>query len=119
MVEQATRASERRGDQVTRCHSTRSRAATWSRSRRVVITVAVSNHGVTTRCVVTDLAHARTQVRSQNISCARGQADNETKEHTRSVQSDRPSGHRFAAKQWRLWLHAAASVWLETFRREV
>ena len=51
--------------------STRRLQAGWSRSRRVVIKVAVSDQGVTTRFVVTDMEHARTQVVYRHLSCAR------------------------------------------------
>jgi len=119
VIEQAKRAYEHRGQKVTRFSSTRYQAGTWSRSRRVVIKVEVSEQGVNTRFVVTDLEHARTEVLYQKISCARGEAENDIKDHKRYVQSDRPSCHRFAAKQFRLWWHSAASVLLETLRREV
>jgi hypothetical protein len=69
--------------------------------------------------VVTDLEPARTKVLSQHIDCARGQAENESKEHKRSLKSDRTSCHRFAANQFRLFLHSAAYVLRDTLRREV
>jgi hypothetical protein len=119
VVEQAKRASARWGRQVTRCHSTRYQAHTWSHARRVVSKVAVSEQGVNTRFVVTDMEQARTQVLSQPLSCARGQAENDSKAHKLDLQADRTACHRFAANQWRLLLHAAASVFLETLRREV
>ena len=62
MVEQAKRAYERDGGKVTRFHSTRYQASTWSRPRRVVIKVEVAAQGVNTRFVVTDLEQARTKV---------------------------------------------------------
>jgi hypothetical protein len=108
-VEQAKRAYERDGGQVTRFHPTRYQAGTWSRWRRVVIKVEVSDQGVNTRCVVTDMEQARTQVLYRHISCARGQAENESKDHKRSLQSDRTSCHRFEANQCRLFVHSAAS----------
>ena len=77
VVEQAKRAYERDGGKITRFHSTRYQAGTWSRLRRVVIKVEVSDQGVNTRFVVTDLEHARTKVLYQQIYCARGQAENE------------------------------------------
>jgi hypothetical protein len=104
---------------VTRFHSTRYQAQTWSRSRRVVIQGEVSAQGVNTRCVVTDMEQARTQVLSQHISCARGHAENDITEHKRYLKSARPACHRFAANQWRVLLHAAAYVFLEPLRREV
>ena len=119
VVEQAKRAYERDGGKITRFHSTRYQAGTWSRSRRVVIKVEVSDQGVNTRFVVTDMEHARTKVLYQHIYCARGQAENEIKDHKRYLKSDRTSCHRFEANQFRLFLHSAAYVLLDTLRREV
>jgi hypothetical protein len=118
-VEQAMRAYTRWGRKVTRFHSTRYQARTWSRPRRVVIKVEVSEQGVNTRFVVTDMEQARTKVLYQKIYCARGQAENEIKDHKLYLKSDRTSCHRFEANQFRVLLHAAAYVLLETFRREV
>jgi len=119
VVEQAKRAYERDGGKITRFHSTRYQAGTWSRSRRVVIKVEVSAQGVNTRFVVTDMEHARTKVLYQHIYCARGQAENELKDHKRYLKSDRTSCHRFEANQFRLFMHSAAYVLLDTLRREV
>jgi len=119
VVEQAKRAYVCSGHKVTRFHSTRYQAGTWLRSRRVVIKVEVSDQGVNTRFVVTDLEQARTKVLYQNIYCARGQAENEIKDHKLYLKSDRTSCHRFEANQVRVFLHAAAYVLLETLRREV
>src|SRR5712671_674250 len=119
VVEQAKRVYASRGSKVTRFHSTRYQAGTWSRSRRVVIKVEVSEQGVNTRFVVTDMEHARTQGVYQQLYCARGQMENEIKDHKLSLKSDRTSCHRFEANQWRLFLHSAAYVLLDTLRREV
>jgi hypothetical protein len=119
VVEQTKRAYERRGHQITRFHSTRYQAGTWVRSRRVVIKVEVSAQGVNTRFGVTDLEQARTKVLYQHISCARGQAENESNDHKLSLKSDRTACHRFAANQFRFLLHSAASVLLDTLRRDV
>jgi len=119
VVAQAKRAYERDGGKITRFHSTRYQAATWSRSRRVVIKVEVSEQGVNTRFVVTDMEQARTQVLYKQIYCARGQAENEIKDHKRYLKSDRTSCHRFEANQFRLFVHSAAYVLLDTLRREV
>ena len=110
VVAQAQRASGRDGGKSTRFHSTYDHAGTWSRSRRVVIKGEVSDHGVNPRCVVTDMEHARPQVVSRPLYCARGQMEHEMKEHTLSLKSDRTSCHRFEANQWRLLRHAAAYV---------
>jgi hypothetical protein len=119
VVEQAKRAYARDGGKITRFHSTRYQAGTWSRLRRVVIKVEVSDQGVNTRFVVTDLEDARTKVLYQQIYCARGQAENEIKDHKLYLKSDRTSCHRFEANQFRLFLYSAAYVLLDTLRREV
>ncbi len=119
VVEQAKRAYARDGVKVTRFHSTRYQAGTWPRLRRVVIKVEVSEKGVNTRFVVTDLEQARTQVVYRQLYCARGQMENEIKDHKRYLKSDRTSCHRFEANQFRVFLHSAAYVLLDTLRREV
>jgi hypothetical protein len=119
VVEEAKRAYGRDGGKVTRFHSTRYQAGTWSRSRRVVIKVEVSEQGVNTRFVVTDLEQARAKVLYRQIYCARGHAENDIKDHKRYLKSDRTSCHRFEANQFRLFLHSAAYVLLDTLRREV
>jgi len=119
VVEQAKRAYERDRVKITRFHSTRYQAGTWSCPRRVVIKVEVSDQGVNTRFVVTDLEQARAKVLYRQIYCARGQMENEIKDHKRYLKSDRTSCHRFEANQFRLLLHSAAYVLLDTLRREV
>jgi hypothetical protein len=79
----------------------------------------VSDQGVNTRFVVTDMEHARTQVVYRHLYCARGQMENEIKDHKLYLKSDRTSCHRFEANQLRLLLHSAAYVLLDTLRREV
>jgi Transposase DDE domain group 1 len=119
VVEQAKRAYACWGRKATRFHSTRYQAGTWSRARRVVIKVEVSVQGVNTRFVVTDMEQARTQVLYRQIYCARGQMENESKDHKLYLKSDRTSCHRFEANQVRLFLHSAAYMLLDTLRREV
>lgn len=119
VVEQAKRAYVRWGRKATRFHSTYYQAGTWGRARRVVIKVEVSDQGVNTRFVVTDMEHARTQVLYRHIYCARGHMENKIKDHKLYLKSDRTSCQRFAANQFRLLLHSAAYVLLETLRREV
>ena len=78
-----------------------------------------SEQGVNTRFVVTDREHARPQVLSRHIYCARGPRDNEITDHKLSLKSARTSWHRFEANPGRLLLHSAAYVLLDTLRREV
>ena len=85
----------------------------------MVIKVAVAEQGVNTRFVVTDLEQTRAKVLYRHLYCARGQAENEIKDHKRYLKSDRTSCHRFEANQFRLFLPSAAYVLLDTLRREV
>jgi Transposase DDE domain group 1 len=119
VIEQAQRASACWGRKATRFHSPRSQAGTWSRSRRVVIKGAVSDQGVNTRFVVTEMEQARTPVLYRHLSCARGPRENESKDHKLSLQSERTAWHRFEANQVRLLLPSAAYGLLDTLRREV
>jgi hypothetical protein len=104
---------------VTRFHSVWYRAGTWSRHRRVVIKVEVSGQGLNMRFVVSNLDQAPAQRLYQQVYCARGQAENYIKDHKTYLKSDRTSCHRFAANQFRLFLHSAAYVLYEALRREV
>src|SRR5215471_16613896 len=85
VVEQAERAYTHDGGMVTRFHSIRYQVGTWLRLCRVVIKGEVSAQGVNTRCVVTDLEQAAPRGSSGN-STARGQADNEIKDHKRDLK---------------------------------
>ena len=67
----------------------------------MVIKVEVSDQGVNTRFVVTDLEQARTKVLYQKISCARGQAENEIKDHKLYLKSGDYSGPKIVAQQGR------------------
>ena len=80
----------------------------------MVSKVEVREQGVNTRFVVTALEQARTKGLSLKISCARGQAENESKDHKLYLKSERPSCHRCEANQLRVFLHAAAYGLLET-----
>jgi len=119
VIEQTKKASARWGRKAPRFHSTRYQAGTWARARRVVIKVEVSEPGVNTRFVVTDREQARTQVLYRHISCARGHMENTIKDPKLSLKSERTSCHRFEATHVRVLWHSAASVLLDTLRREV
>lgn len=118
-VEPTKRAEEREGSTSTRVHSTPDQAGTWSRSRRVVLQGEVSDPGVNTRLVVTDREPARPQVLSPPMDGARGHAEHALKDHPRSLQSERTACPRFEATPCRLFVHSAASGFLDTWRREV
>ncbi len=118
---EANRLYQRRSPvgKVLRFHSVFYQAGTWRHPRRVVIKVEVTEKGVNTRFIVTDLLRARAQRLYQGVYCGRGQMENYIKDHKRALKSDRTSCHRFLANQFRLFLHSAAYVLLWTLRHEV
>ena len=85
-------------------------AETWSKPRRIICKVEVSEKGDNIRFVVTNLQHARKTYIYETIYCGRGQMENYIKEHKRFLHSDRLSCHKFEANQFRLFLHSAAYV---------
>lgn len=90
-------------------------AKSWSRPRRILCRVEVSNLGLNVRFVVTNLKYARPQQRYDLMYCGRGQMENFIKNHKTFLQSDRTSCHTFLANAFRLILHSAAYVLLHTF----
>jgi hypothetical protein len=91
-------------------------AETWSRPRRIICKVEVSEKGDNVRFVVTNLQHARRAYIYETIYCGRGQMENYIKDHKRFLHSDRLSCHKFEANQFRLFLHSAAYVLMHTLR---
>ena len=120
-IEAEARRHYARGDRtkVVRFHTVFYQAGTWPHPRRVVIKVEVTDKGVNTRFIVTDLLRAGAQRLYRGVYCARGQMENNIKDHKRGLKSDRTSCHRFLANQFRLFLHSAAYVLLWTLRAEV
>jgi hypothetical protein len=120
-IEAEARRHYARGDRakVVRFHTVFYQAGTWPHPRRVVIKVEVTDKGTNTRFIVTDLRRAGAQWLYRQVYCARGQMENNIKDHKRGLKSDRTSCHRFLANQFRLFLHSAAYVLLWALRAEV
>ena len=120
-IEAEARRHFARGDRakVLRFHSVFYKAGTWPHPRRVIVKVEVTDKGVNTRFIVTDLVRAPAQRLYQRVYCARGQMENYIKDHKLALKSDRTSCHRFLANQFRLLLHSAAYVLLWALRAEV
>jgi Transposase DDE domain group 1 len=85
-------------------------AETWSKPRRIICKVEVSEKGENIRFIVTNLQHCRKAYVYETIYCGRGQMENYIKDHKRFLHSDRLSCHKFEANQFRLFLHSAAYV---------
>jgi len=102
-----------------RYHSFSYQAGSWSRPRRIVAKVEMTEKGLNVRFVSTDMHQAKARVLYEEIYCARGNDELYIKDHKTYTKSDRTSCHRFQANQFRLFLHSAAYILLHTLRSEV
>lgn len=118
-IESAKRAYEKYDRKIVRFHSFYYQAESWSKSRRVVAKIEVSEKGVNVRFVVTDMENARAKVLYQTIYCARGEDELYLKDHKLYLKSDRSSCRKFQANQFRLFLHSAAYVLIHTLKLNV
>lgn len=90
-------------------------ANTWRKPRRIICKVEVSDQGPNIRFVVTNLQQPRPQQLDELMYCGRGRMENFIKNHKTFLHSDRLSCHGFLANSFRLLLHSAAYVLLQTF----
>jgi hypothetical protein len=102
---------------VRRLHSACHQAGTWSRERRVVCRAIAGPLGVDVRYIVTNFQEAAAKVLYDIVYCGRGEAELFIKEHKLDLGGDRLSCERAEANQMRLFLHSAAYLILEGFRR--
>lgn len=93
-------------------------ADTWEAPRRIVCKVEVSDKGDNLRFVVTSLQSSQPSFIYHTIYCARGRMENYIKDHKTFLHSDRTSCHTFEANQFRLFLHSAAYVLLQTLEEK-
>ncbi len=89
-------------------------AKSWNKAQRIVCKVEISDRGQNTRFVVTNLKSSMASFIYQSVYCARGQMENFIKNHKTFLHSDRTSCHSFTANQFRLFLHSAAYVLIQT-----
>jgi hypothetical protein len=104
-VERAARAG---GEKLRRFKEFYDGAASWDRVERIVARVEAGPQGLDTRFIVTSLAGVRGRTVYQDISCARGQAENHIKAFKTHLAADRTSRCRATANQMRLFLHIGA-----------
>jgi Transposase DDE domain group 1 len=93
-------------------------AESWSKPRRLICKVEVSEKGENIRFVVTNIKLSRKAYIYETIYCGRGQMENYIKDHKLCLHSDRTSCHQFEANQFRLFLHSAAYVFMHTFKTQ-
>jgi hypothetical protein len=85
------------------------KADTWSASHRVIERIEVTRGEINARFVVSNISGLSMQ-ELYEFYCERGEQENRIKELKLDLASGRTSCHRFFANQFRLLLHAAASV---------
>lgn len=93
-------------------------AGSWSRERRVVQKAEVMPQGDNPRFVVTNRSDL-TPEELYRFYIARGDMENRIKELKLQLKADRTSCHRFLANQFRLFLHAAAFILLQSIRQHL
>jgi len=91
-------------------------AESWSTPHRIICKAAVSDEGENLRFVVTNRQPPRHQWIYETLYCGRGQMENYITDHKLFLHSDRTSCHKFAANQFRVFLHSAAYVLMHTLR---
>jgi hypothetical protein len=106
----------RRLDKVRAFARTRYAAKSWSRARRVVARIEVTQKGADVRYIVTNLKQGSAKHLHEKVYCARGQAENLIKRHKSQLASDRTSCRSPLANQMRLILHTAAYWLMRTVR---
>lgn len=101
-----------------RLHGAFYKAQNWPRERRVVCRASTGPEGVSARFIVTSFAEASAKALYDIVYCGRGEAELFIKEHKLDLGGDRLSCQRAESNQMRLFLHNAAYVILEGFRRQ-
>ena len=109
----------RRWGGTIRCYGTVPYAAgTWSRMRRVILRVQVTEKGTDVRYIVTSFEESNPKYLYETAYCGRGRMELMIKDHKGALASDRTSCHRKEANQFRLFLHSAAYVLLQAIRAQ-
>jgi len=83
-------------------------AASWSRSRAIVLKAEHGTRGANPRFVVTNMTWVAPRSIYDGAYCPRGQSENFIKDFKNALRADRLSCHRFLANAFRLLLHAVA-----------
>jgi hypothetical protein len=91
-------------------------AASWDRSRRVIVKAEHTAQGKNPRFVVANVP-GDPQELYEDVYCQRGEAENRIKEQQLDLFADRTSCHHFLANQFRLLLSSAAYVLFQALRR--
>ncbi len=103
--------------EARRLHSAMHQAGSWPKQRRVICRAISGPHGIDARFIVTSFAQGSAKALYDGVYCGRGEAELFIKEHKLDLGGDRLSCTKAHANQLRLFLHGAACLILEGFRR--
>ena len=92
-------------------------AKSWKRPQRILYKAEVTQGKANPRFVTTNIPDRTPKFLYEKVYCARGRAEGFIKNHKTFLHSDRTSCHRFAANQFRLFLHSAAYVLLHALQQ--
>ena len=116
MIEQSRQIHKTTSKNTTCYHSSRYKANSWKKHRRVVVKIEISENKMNVRFIVTNMEKATAKALFEQIYQPRGQAELYIKEHKLYLRSDKTSCHRFQANQFRVLLHSAAYVLFHALR---
>ena len=117
LLAEATRLQEETGEKVRLAGETQYAAGSWECERRVVYKAEALPKGPNTRFVVT--TQTDPPLERYNWYVRRGEPEQWIDELKNACFADRLSCHAFWANQFRLLLHAAAYMLLDTLRRRL
>ncbi len=92
------------------------KAGTWERKHTVIVKAEITQGSLNPRYIVTDL-YKGSPKKAYAFYCGRGDAENRIKEFKLDLAAGRTSCHRFLANQFRLLLHVAAGVLMNTIQQ--
>lgn len=93
-------------------------ARSWRCARRIIHKAEITQGKPNPRFVVTNITNRTDRFLYEELYCARGRMEGFIKNHKTYLHSDRTSCHRFAANQFRLFLHSVAYVLLHAIQRQ-
>lgn len=91
-------------------------AKTWTKKRRIIAKLEVTDKGPNPRFIVTTLSSDSRSL-YDDVYCARGNMENRIKEQQLGLFADRTSANHWWANQFRLLLSSLAYILLESIRR--
>src|SRR3954452_12612224 len=117
LAEPQAQSAAQDGAKVRLAGETSYQAGSWPAPRRVVFKAEILQKGPNTRFVVTTRTDQPLALYDWYLD--RGESENWIKDFKNALAADRLSDHRFWANAFRLLLHAAAYLLLDTLRRRL